>query len=231
MNKIILEDLEFIYNQKIIDWNKFRNKTVLITGAYGMLASYMVYMLIYLNEIENPFNVRIITVCRNKDKASSRFGKFLKKSYFTNLEMDICDNFKIEEDIDYIIHAASLASSQYYDKNPVGVLLPNIEGTIRTLELGREKKVTGYLYFSSGEIYGKIDKDEIYEYDSGYLDPMDVRSCYGESKRAAENMCKCWHHQYGVPTKVIRPAHTYGPTMDIINDKRVFAEFVSNAIK
>lgn len=230
MNKIVLEDMEFIYNQNNINWEKFRNKTILITGAYGMLSSYMVYMLIYLNEIENPYNVKIIAICRDKSKADIRFENYSKKSYFSIIEEDVCSEIKIIEKIDFIIHAASPASSQYYSSNPVGVLMPNILGTYNTLELARKNDVEGYLFFSSGEIYGIIDKAEIFETDSGYIDPLDVRNCYSEGKRMGENMCKCWQHQYGVHTKIIRPTHTFGPTMDLENDKRVFAEFVSNAI-
>lgn len=136
----------------------FKNKTVLITGAYGMLPSYMVYMLIYLNEAQKDYDIQIVAVVRNKNKLISRFGDYANRPYFHVVLDDICKPISYNEKIDYIIHGASPASSQYYDTNPVGVLMPNILGTYHTLELARIKQVQSYLFFSSGEIYGQLEK-------------------------------------------------------------------------
>lgn len=231
MNHIILEDCKRLYKENIIDWNKFKDTTILITGAYGMLPSYMVWMFIYLNEYESDFNIKIIALCRNVKKASTCYGIYLHKEYLTLLISDVTIPINIADSIDYIIHAASPASSQYYDTNPVGVISPNVLGTYNTLELAKNKCVKGYLYFSSGEIYGHIEKETIVETDSGYLNPLEVRSCYGESKRLGETFCKAYSHQFGVPVVVVRPSHTYGPTMDLKNDQRVFTEFVNNILK
>lgn len=230
MNAIIWEDMESMYSRNVELWAPLKNKTVLITGAYGMLPSYMVYMLIYLNESQKDYNIQIITVIRNKDKLFDRFGEYTNRPYFHIIQDDICKPISYDGKIDYIIHGASPASSQYYDTNPVGVLMPNILGTYHTLELARIKQVQSYLFFSSGEIYGQLEKNLIEESDGGKLDPADVRSCYGEGKRAGETMCQCYYHQYGLNTHMIRPCHTYGPTMDLKNDSRVFSEFVSNII-
>jgi UDP-glucuronate decarboxylase len=64
----------------------------------------------------------------------------------------------------------------------------------------------------------------------GYLDPTDLRSCYGESKRLGETMCISWSHQYQIPIKIVRPSHTYGPGM-ALDDGRVFADFVANVVR
>jgi nucleoside-diphosphate-sugar epimerase len=80
-------------------------------------------------------------------------------------------------------------------------------------------------------VYGKIAENltEVSETDYGYLDPMNVRACYGEAKRMGETICVSYMHQFGVPIKVVRPGHTYGPGMDL-NDGRVFADFVKNIV-
>ena len=230
MNKIIWADMESMYSRNPELWTPLKNKTVLITGAYGMLPSYMVYMLIYLNEAQKDYDIQIVAVVRNKNKLISRFGDYANRPYFHVVLDDICKPISYNEKIDYIIHGASPASSQYYDTNPVGVLMPNILGTYHTLELARIKQVQSYLFFSSGEIYGQLEKKLIEESDGGKLDPADVRSCYGEGKRAGETMCQCYYHQYGLNTHMIRPCNTYGPTMDLVNDNRVFSEFVSNIV-
>jgi len=144
---------------------------------------------------------------------------------------DLLLSIKITDDIDYIIHGASYASPHYFRTKPVAVLSPNVIGTHHLLELAKAKNIKGFLFFSSGAVYGKNFKEVVAENDYGYLDPLDMVSCYSESKRMAENMCKCWHDQFGIPVKMVRPAHIYGPTMDIVNDSRVFANFVRDIVK
>jgi len=108
--------------------------------------------------------------------------------------------------------------------------LPNVLGTYNLLELARKKKVTGFLFFSSGEVYGEIKGGAaIKESDSGIVPSLEVRSCYAEGKRMGEVMCISWFHQHGVPIKIVRPFHTYGPGM-ALDDGRVFADFVSDVV-
>jgi UDP-glucuronate decarboxylase len=73
------------------------------------------------------------------------------------------------------------------------------------------------------------DSRRLTETDYGYLDPATVRACYAESKRLGETMCMAWHHQYGVPARIVRPFHTYGPGM-ALDDGRVFADFVADIL-
>lgn len=104
-------------------------------------------------------------------------------------------------------------------------------GTYYLLKLAIEKKIKGFLLFSTGDIYGKVkDVSSVTETDMGILDPLDIHSCYGESKRMAETMCYSFYHQYSVPIKIARIWHTYAPTMDIDNDPRVFASFMKNIV-
>lgn len=229
MNKVITEDLEYIYEHAYVDWNVFRNKTILISGAYGMLPSYIVFYLNFLNT--KGFNINIICIGRNPEKAKIVFKDFFDDKNFRFEKMDVCDFDGLDVPIDYIIHGASYASSQFYGSNPVGTILPNMLGTYKLLEYARNQKVSGFLFFSSSEIYGNIGNSEIInENNYGSIDPLDIRSCYSESKRMGETLCKSYFCQYGVPAKIVRIFHTYGPTMDIQNDKRVFAEFVSSVV-
>lgn len=230
-NNIILEDMQDIYSRND-DYSWLNDSSILVTGAYGMLASYLVYFLIFLCENRYVANLKILAQGRNIEKMKNRFGDYFDKVYFHYIADDICSEINIENKIDYIVHAASLASPQYYKTNPVDVLKPNSIGTYNLLELARRKKVKSFLFFSSGDVYGYLPpREEMYtENDCGVLDSMDLRSCYGESKRMGENMCVSFFEQFGVPTKVVRIAHTYGPTLDLENDKRMFAEFVKNIV-
>ena len=230
MKKLIIsEDIKEIYERNI-DWAQFKDSTVFISGSSGMLASYIVYMLIYLNE-QKHMNINIIAAVRNAKKFLDKFGDYKHSSYISVVTDSILNPIHIDGKIDYIIHAASLASPQYYSVCPVDVLSPNILGTYYLLKLAEEKKSKGFLLFSSGDVYGKIKgTDYVTEKDIGAIDPLDIHSCYSESKRMAETMCYSYLHQYGVPVKIVRIWHTYAPTMDIDNDPRVFASFTKNII-
>lgn len=229
LDKIINDDLAFIARSRL-DWNKFKNKTILVTGAYGMLLSYITFALLYLNELDPKFNVTVIALVRDLAKAKERFGYLAENDHLKFLQHDLLSPLEIADEVDYIIHGASYASPHHFKTNPTGVLQPNTIGTYHLLELAKQKKVNGFLFFSSGAVYGKNEKEVVTEGDYGYLDPLDLISCYSESKKVAENICKSYYYQFGIPAKIVRPAHIYGPTMDIVNDSRVFANFVSNVI-
>lgn len=226
---IIQEDLIRIISTDL-PWENLKNSTVLISGANGFLPAYIVESLLYLNSIKN-LNIQVIGLVRNRNKALNRFSKYQDRIDFKILVQDVCNPIDYIETIDYIIHAASQASPKYYTKDPVGTLNANLLGTHNLLTLAHEHQLKGFLFFSSGEVYGQVDDSQIptKEDQYGYLDPTNLRSCYAESKRMAETMCVSWFHQYGLPTKIVRPFHTYGFGMSL-DDGRVYADFVADII-
>lgn len=224
---VIQEDMEYILQYNPDKWKVLYNKTILVTGATGMLASYLVYFFIYLNEFDDA-NIKIIAQIRSSDKCEKRFGEFANKNYFIAQKIDIIKKIDINIKVDYIIHAASLASPQYYETMPIEVSLPNVVGTYNLLELATINNVEGMLFFSSGDVYGRMPDNtgDITEDMVGLLDPIDKHSCYGESKRMGENLCVSYARERNIPVNMVRIAHTYGPTMDVDNDPRVFASFM-----
>lgn len=230
MNKIIEEDLLNILSDNNIEWSKFKDSTFLITGANGMLPAYLVFTLLKLNEIYN-YNIHVIALVRNEKKAKEKFKDHLNNSHLEFLVQDVSEPIHLKVKVDYIIHAASQASPKYYGIDPVGTINANVLGTINTLKIAYEKQVKSYLYFSTGDVYGIVPPElfPFTEKDYGYIDLLNVRSCYAESKRLGENLCVAWNYQLKVPTKIVRIFHTYGPGMDL-NDQRVFADFCKNII-
>jgi UDP-glucuronate decarboxylase len=228
-NKIVLEDLEAIRNSTI-DWQRFAGKTVLITGANGFLPAYMVETLLYVAE-RSGMDIRVVGLVRNLAKAKKRFAEYAGNANLSFIEQDVSTPVELPGKIDFIVHAASQASPKYYGTDPVGTLSANVFGTLNLMNLAREKKIESFLYFSSGEVYGQIDNEHnpVKENYYGYLDPMQVRACYGESKRMGENICVSYHKQYGINAKVVRPFHTYGPGM-ALDDGRVYADFVADIL-
>ncbi|SDF28359.1 NAD-dependent epimerase/dehydratase family protein [Sporomusa acidovorans] len=230
-NRIIEEDICGIVTIKDIPWLELKGKTVLITGANGFIPAYIVETLLYINELNSGLKIKVIAVVRNGKKALARFEHYTGRKDIKFIVQDVCEPISIKENIDYIIHAASQASPKYYGVDPVGTILANVIGTYNLLELARAKKVKGFLYFSSGEIYGEVAENQIPTGEAMYgnTDPLNIRSCYGESKRMGETMCISYMHQFGIPIKIVRPFHTYGPGM-LLDDGRVFADFVSDIV-
>lgn len=226
---IIEQDMGLIAAQPL-PWSNLAGKVVLITGASGFLPAYMVELILWLNENINKENpTKIIGLVRNRQKAIERFAAHQNRGDLTLKVQDVCDPLEVEGGVDFVIHAASQASPKYYGTDPVGTLSANIFGTHQLLEFARLKNCQKFMFFSSGEVYGAAPEGFTRENDYGYLDPLDVRSCYAESKRMGENMAVCWQHQFGVPVVIVRPFHTYGPGMDLF-DGRVFADFVSDIV-
>ena len=229
-HKIVEEDLQLIAAAGI-PWDRFANKTVLISGANGFLPSYMVEVLLYLNELRAERQTNVIGLNRSFDKASLRFAHYQGRHDFEVIVQDVCEPVVTDHKIDFVIHAASQASPKHFGGDPVGTMLANLLGTQNLLRLAKDKGAEGFLFLSSGEVYGEVDQQKVptKETDYGYLDPMAVRSCYAESKRAAETLCMAWLQQYGVPARIVRPFHTYGPGMNL-DDGRVHADFVADIV-
>lgn len=228
-NSIIESDLQYITNENL-PWETLKNKTVLISGAAGFLPTYIVETLLYLNETKQ-LNIKVIGLVRNLKKARERFYYYSNDKNLQLISQDVCKKIKINKNIDYIIHAASKATPKIFQTDPVGTLSPNVIGTNNLLKLAAEKKVKNFLFFSTTGVYGYADQScyPLKEDCFGSLNPTDIASCYIESKRMGENMCVAWMHQYGVPVKIVRPAITYGPGIDL-NDGRSFADFISDII-
>lgn len=229
-NDILQEDIKEIVDAKL-PWNMLSGATILISGASGFIASYLVRSLLYFNTAYKK-NITVLAIARSKKHAEDKFFEYLGRKDFQLLVQDVCEPLTIEKDIDFIIHAASRASPSYYSKAPVDSIKPNITGTMNLLDLAKKKGTKSFLFISSGEIYGllKDNRISIRESDYGSVDPTSVRSCYAESKRMGENICVSYCYEFGVPVKIVRPFHIYGPGM-VMDDGRVQADFVSNIVK
>lgn len=231
INPIIMGDLLTI-SRANLPWDQLDKKTILITGGSGFLAGYLIQSLLVIKLLYG-LDIRIVCVARNINTARARFQAWNQEQNFEIFGHDISQPLPKDFPLaDFIIHAASQASPKYYGVDPVGTLMANSVGTKYLLDHALASKSQKFLYFSSGEIYGiPIDDENLVTEESfGCLDPMEVRSCYAESKRMGETMCVSWSKQYDLHTVVVRPFHTYGPGMSF-SDGRVFADFVANVVE
>lgn len=227
-NRIIAEDMEQIYRSRA-SWDDIMQSGIYITGAAGMIASYFTLFLIFLNEKKDG-KINIYAGIRSLEKARLRFGKYSEKPYFHIIGGDVNEPFHGAAP-DIIVHAASLASPQYYGTMPVETMLPNIIGTYELLKYASQNKLKSFLFFSSGAVYGSSEGELLTEDRFGGLDYLSKGNEYSESKRCGEALCTAYFREYGVPVRSARINHSYGVTIDYENDSRVFSEFIRNIVR
>ncbi|MDN4721640.1 NAD-dependent epimerase/dehydratase family protein [Vibrio parahaemolyticus] len=119
-------------------WGSLRNKTVLVTGATGMLAACMVRFFVYLNR-KDQLNIRVLLLARSEQKVQDLFGELTGE--FECFYQDVCQPIEFDDEVDFVIHAASNASPYHIKHDPVGIIQANVVGTMNLLELVKNKRV------------------------------------------------------------------------------------------
>ena len=227
LNEILKNDFENLLKLPCIQWEDLRNKTVLISGATGLIGSNIINLILYANQ-NKGYNIKIVAIIRDIEKARN---KFICQDSITYITSDITNIKSIDYDIDYIIHAANPTSSRYFVDNPVETINTALTGTKNLLEIAKNKKVKSFVFLSSMEVYGNPKKGENIseDYVAGF-NPCITRNCYPMSKKLCESLCVAYCSEYRVPAKVVRLTQTFGPGVEY-NDGRIFAEFMRCVIE
>lgn len=225
MHKIISEDVEEILSGEL-PYEKFYEKTVLISGANGYVPAYFVHSFLGLND-KNQAGIKVIALCRNYERAIERFEDYLERDDFALLIQDVCDPIYIDREINIFIHAASPAGIKARHDDPVNTFLTNVKGAENMLNLAVNNPCEHFLFLSSVDVYGRMESNErLKESDSGYLDSLDIRNAYSCGKRAAESLCKAFQVKYKLPVYIVRPFQIMGPGPKL-NDGRLHIDFIS----
>ena len=228
-NSLYCHDIEWITETEL-PWEKLENKTVLITGATGMIASCFVDALMTLNK-NRGLNCKVIAMGRNAEKARIRFGDYWNDECFEFLEHDINKPLEVKREVNYILHMASNTHPLAYATDPVGTITTNIMGLYNLLEFGRENLKGRFAFASSNEIYGE-NRGDVELFDEkylGYIDCNTMRAGYPESKRCGEALCQAYIKQYGMDIVIPRFTRTYGPTM-LQSDTKAISQFIKKGI-
>lgn len=206
-----------------------RNSSVLVTGASGLIGSFLIDMLMLCNELYR-YDIEIFVLGRDAKRLEKRFETHCGNELFNILQHDVSMPLDINLRFAFIIHAASNAHPQAFSNDPVGTITANVLGVYNLLDHMVRTGGTRLLYVSSGEVYGQGSGvkafDETY---SGYVDTMNPRACYPNAKRLSETLCVAFSMQYGIDAVVVRPCHTYGPTATT-RDSRVSTQFIDKAL-
>ncbi len=207
-----------------------RSSSIMITGATGLIGSFLVDMLLEYNRLEDA-DIQIYALGRSEARLQKRFeGVITDHLHF--VEHDVNQSPTFDFAIDYVIHAASNAYPASFAEDPVGTILNNVFGTQYLLHYAKEHHAKRFLFVSSGEVYGQGDPNlKAFSEDfSGYVDPTEPRACYPSSKRTAETLCVSYTQQFSLETVIARPCHIYGPNTTA-SDNRASVQFMNNAIR
>lgn len=228
---LYIQDLENCL-KSTVNLEKLRKKTILITGATGLIGSFLVEALLHGNDIFN-LGCKVIAMGRSAAKAKVRFAKSWESDAFSFIEHDI--NFPIEKhlgDIDYVIHSASTTHPLAYATEPIKTISTNIIGTYNLLNFICSTCAKARLILTSSvEIYGKNRGDAEYfneEY-CGEINCNTLRAGYPESKRLSEALCQAYMQEKKLDYVSARLPRTYGPTM-LNDDTKALSQFIKKGI-
>jgi UDP-glucuronate decarboxylase len=223
---LLKSDIEEIVARLRVDASVLSGKTVLLTGGRGFLGRYFTEIFAELNAnvLNQPVKVVILDNLITAGEAGSATFSDPNMEF---IQHDVIQPFDWKGDLDYIIHAAGIASPYYYRAFPLETLEVAITGTRHMLELA-ERHDARLTFFSSSEIYGDPDPGHVPIPESyrGNVSCQGPRACYDESKRVGETLCYIFHTKDGTHTNVIRPFNVYGPGMQE-TDYRVLPNFAS----
>lgn len=200
MDRIIREDIEKVKGN--FKREEFDGKRVLVTGGAGFLGS-------WLCDFFRSFNVEVTCLDNMSTGRRKNIDHLLEKPRFNFVNEDVC-NFKSNIKYDYVLHLASRASPEEYQKHPIETLQANSLGSYNMLELARKNDVT-ILFTSTSEVYGDAQLVPTPETYWGNVNPVGIRSCYDEGKRFAEALFMAYHKEHGLDVRVARIFNTYGP--------------------
>lgn len=206
------------------------NASVLVTGATGTIGSFLVDALALYNKTRNA-GISIYAAGRKLENLERCFDS-VKRYGITYVRHDLLEPVAFDFCADFVVHAAGGAYPAAFSETPVETLMGSVAGTHFLLEYAYKARASRFLYVSSGEVYGQgVVTEESYSEDySGYVNPVSFRSCYPNGKRAAETLCSAFMHEYGLETVIVRPCHTYGPTVTEA-DNRANAQFFRNVLR
>lgn len=224
LHPIVNQDIQNIIKHTKSDLQKLSGKNILITGASGMIARYMVYTLIQANDQILKKPAHLYLVIRGNKKP---FGN---NKNITYLNLDIAKKVPKVKNIHYIIHAASKSAPKHFLKEPVDTISTNILGTYNLLDR-TDKNLKNFLFISSGAIYGEsTGKEKIDEEFIGRTNHLNPKSCYTIGKMAGESILINYYYQNKIPISIARLFHTFGPGLNL-SDGRVFSDMIKNAVE
>ena len=230
-NEKYLKDLSYVLELNM-PWNMLKGKSLLLSGATGMIGSFFVDVILEKNN-QDGLNCTVFALGRNEEKARTRFCKYVDDPHFVFIPYDVKLPL-IRDDldtVDYVLHLASNTHPMLYATDPIGTITTNIIGVQNLLDYAVAHNATRFIFASSNEIYGENRGDAEFfdEGYCGYIDCNTLRAAYPESKRCGEALCQAYKAQRGLDVIIARFTRSYGPTMEMSNT-RALNQFIKKAL-
>lgn len=226
------EDVSYVAELDL-PWTKLQGKSVMISGATGLIGSFLVDVIMYRN-LHMEMNCRVYALGRNEKRAKERFDYCCDEETYQFVPYDI-NMPLVREDlgtIDYILHLASNTHPMAYATDPIGTIATNIIGTQNMLEFAVKHNAIRCAFASSNEIYGE-NRGDVEKFDEdycGYINSNTMRAGYPESKRCGEALCQAYIKQKGLDIVIPRLTRSYGPTL-LASDTKALSQFLHKAVE
>ncbi|MBP3239555.1 MAG: NAD-dependent epimerase/dehydratase family protein [Butyrivibrio sp.] len=231
-NELYLEDVEYV-SKNTLPWDKMQDKSILISGATGLVGSFLIDVLMTKNT-KDGLNCKIYALSRNAERAAQRFIKWKDDSHLIFIPYDINQPFKNDdiETVDFVLHMASNTHPMQYSTDPIGTITTNIIGLQHMLEFAVDHHTARFAFTSSNEIYGENRGDvELFDENyCGYINSNTMRAGYPESKRCGEALCQAYKAQKGLDVVIPRLTRSYGPTM-LMSDTKAISQFIRKGVE
>jgi len=233
MKRLPVEDLEHIFENTQDIWESFRGKSIFLTGGTGFFGKWLLESFIYINE-KLELNATITTLTRNPEAFLLEYPFYKEHTntvYFVKGDILTYD-FNLEEKFQFIIHAATAASESLNKSNPLLMMDTITIGTRRVLDFAITQPIEGFLFISSGAIYGKQpwNVSHIREEDSFKVDINNPNTAYAEGKRIAELYCSTYFDKNNLPIKIARCFAFVGPYLPL-DTHFAIGNFINNVLK
>lgn len=222
-SKLYIDEIAEV--SKTLNKDFIQGKSLLISGATGMICSYLIDALL----VDNNYQGTIFALTTSIENATKRFIQWRDDTRLAFIQHDIKNPLVFDRHVDFVIHGASYTDPKGYAEHPIDTMLINFNGVKHLLDVAVQNKVR-FLFMSTCEIYGEANVDLIDENYSGYINPLDVRSCYNEGKRASETLCVAYAQEHSLEVVIPRFSRVFGPTMRM-SDTKAVSQFIKNVLK
>lgn len=225
-----IEDVKYV-SKLDLPWEKLSNSSIMISGATGLLGSFLADVILEKNESEK-LNCKVFALGRNEKKAKERFSRYAGDPNFIFVRYDVTKALTEDfSEVKYVLHLASNTHPIQYATDPIGTISTNIIGLQNMLEFASQHGAERFAFASSVEVYGENrgDVDCFDETYCGYLDSNTLRAGYPESKRCGEALCQAYKKQKQIDVVIPRFARSYGPTM-LMSDTKALSQFIKNGV-
>lgn len=230
-NSLYMEDITYVGNLDL-PWEKLHDKSIMISGATGLVGSFLIDVLMNKNKNEN-LNCTVYALARNEDRVNSRFLYCKGNPLFRYIKYDVLKPLKsIDIDnVDYVLHMASNTHPLQYSTDPIGTITTNIIGTKNMLDFAVEHNAIRCVFTSSNEVYGENRGDvELFDEEyCGYINCNTMRAGYPEAKRCSEALCQAYIKQRNLDVVIARLTRSYGATL-LKDDSKALSQFLHKGI-